>query len=66
MPLPEMLMQVAPGNVRLCNPENPVQDKAVILWTPTAARTALNHEWLKTGPFSSLIKPRIKLASLGA
>jgi hypothetical protein len=46
-----MLVQVAPGYARSRNPENPIQDKAVISRTPPAARTALNHERLKTGPF---------------
>lgn len=46
-----MLVQVAPGNARSCDPENPIQDKAVIPRSPPAARAALNHERLKTGPF---------------
>ena len=46
-----MLVQVAPGHARPCDPENPIQDKAVIPRTPSAARTALNHERFKTGPF---------------
>jgi hypothetical protein len=33
------------------DPENPIQDKAVIPRAPSAARAALNHERLKTGPF---------------
>ena len=46
-----MLVQVAPGNTGPRNPENPIQNKAMISRTPPAARTALDHEWLKTGPF---------------
>ena len=46
-----MLMQVTPGYARSRNPENPIQDKAVIPRAPSAARTALNYERLKTGPF---------------
>ena len=46
-----MLVQVAPGNTRPRNPENPIQNKAVIPRTPPAARTALDHERLKAGPF---------------
>ena len=46
-----MLMQVAPSNACSGNPENPVQDKAVIPRTPTATSATLNHERLKTGPF---------------
>ena len=44
-------MQVAPGYTRSRDPKNPIQDKAVISWAPSAARTALNHERLKIGPF---------------
>jgi hypothetical protein len=50
-PFAEMLVQVAPGYTRSRNPENPIQDKAVISWAPPATRTALNHERLKTTPF---------------
>ena len=46
-----MLMQVAPGNTRPRNPENPIQNKTMIPRTTAAARTSLDHEWLKTGPF---------------
>jgi hypothetical protein len=46
-----MLVQVAPGHARPCDPENPIQDKAVISRAPPAPRSALNHEWLKTSPF---------------
>jgi hypothetical protein len=50
-PFAEMLVQVAPGYARSRNPENPIQDKAMISRAPPATRTAFNHEWLKTGPF---------------
>lgn len=50
-PLAEILMQVTPGHPRSRNPENPIQDEAVISRAPPATRTALNHERLKTGPF---------------
>jgi hypothetical protein len=46
-----MLVQVAPGHARPCDPENPIQNKAVISRAPPAARSALDHEWLKTRPF---------------
>ena len=50
-PLAEMLVQVTPGNTRPGNPENSIQNKAVIPRSPPAACTALNHKRLKTGPF---------------
>ena len=50
-PFTEMLMQVAPGNAGSRNPENPIQNKAMISRTAPAPRTALDHEGLKTGPF---------------
>ena len=43
-----MLVQVAPGNAGTCNPENPIQNKALISRTPPAACTPLDHERLKT------------------
>lgn len=46
-----MLVEITPGNTRPRNPENPIQNKAVVSWSPPAARTALNHERFKTGPF---------------
>jgi len=45
-----MLVQVAPGHARSRNPENPIQDKAVISRAPSAARSALDHKRLKTRP----------------
>jgi hypothetical protein len=50
-PFAEMFVQVAPGYARPGYPENPTQNKAMISRTPPAARTALDHEWLKAGPF---------------
>jgi hypothetical protein len=50
-PFAKMLMQIAPGNARPCNPENAIQNKAMIPRTPPATRAALTHEWRKTGPF---------------
>jgi hypothetical protein len=50
-PFAEMLVQVAPGNARPRNPENPIQNKAMIPRSSPAARTALDHEWLETRPF---------------
>ena len=46
-----MLVQVAPGNARSRDPENPIQNKAMISRTPPAACTTLDHERLKTSPF---------------
>jgi hypothetical protein len=50
-PFAKMLMQIAPGNASACNPENPIQNKAMIPRASPAARTALDHEWLETRPF---------------
>ena len=50
-PFAEMFMQIAPGNTSACNPENPIQNKAMIPRATATARTALDHERLKTGPF---------------
>jgi hypothetical protein len=46
-----MLVQIAPRDTRSRDPENTIQNKAVVPWTPPAAGTALNHERLKTRPF---------------
>ena len=46
-----MFVQVAPGNARSRNPENPIENKAVVPWTTPAARASLDHEWLKASPF---------------
>ena len=50
-PFTEMFVQVAPGHPRPRDPENAIQNKAMIFWASPATRTALNHERLKTGPF---------------
>ena len=50
-PFAEMFMQIAPGSAGARNPENPIQNKAMIPRTTTAARASLDHEWLKTRPF---------------
>ena len=39
-------MQVAPSNACPCDPENSIEDKAVIPRAAPAARAALNHERL--------------------
>ena len=46
-----MLVQVAPSNASPRNPENPIENKAMIPRTAATARTPLNHERLKAGPF---------------
>jgi hypothetical protein len=46
-----MFVQIAPRNTGSCNPENPIQNKAVVPRAPTAARTTLNYKRLKTVPF---------------
>ena len=50
-PLAKMLMQIAPSNTRSRDPENPIQNKAMIPRTAAAARAAFDHEWFKTRPF---------------
>jgi hypothetical protein len=50
-PFAKMLVQIAPGNTGARDPENPIQNKPMILRTPPAARPALDHERLKAGPF---------------
>jgi len=46
-----MLVQITPGNTRPRNPENPIQNKAMISRAAPTARAALNHKRLKAGPF---------------
>ena len=60
-PLAKMLVQIAPGNARPRNPENPVKNKAMIPRTTPAARAAFDHEWRKTVSF--LITLQITAAS---
>ena len=45
-----MFVQVAPGNACSRNPENPIKNKPMVPRTTPAARTALDHEWLKASP----------------
>jgi len=46
-----MLVKIAPCDTRSRDPENAIQNKAVVPWTPPAPGTPLNHKWLKTRPF---------------
>lgn len=46
-----MLVQIAPRDTRSGDPENTIQNKAMVPWSAPAASAALNHERLKTGPF---------------
>jgi hypothetical protein len=50
-PFAEMFMQVAPGNTRPRNPENPIQNKPMVPRTPPATRTPFDYKGLETGPF---------------
>ena len=50
-PFAEMFVQITPGNAGSRNPENPIQNKAMIPRATATARTPLNHEWRKTRPF---------------
>ena len=50
-PFAELLVQVAPGHARPRNPENPIQNKPVVPWPPSAPGTPLDHERLKARPF---------------
>ena len=58
-----MLMQVAPCIARPRNPENPIQNMTMVPRATTTARVALDHRWFKAAHSSSLIKPRITIAS---
>ena len=49
-PFAKMFVQVAPGNARPPDPENPIKNKPMVPRTTPAARTALDHEWLKASP----------------
>jgi hypothetical protein len=46
-----MLVQVAPCDTRSRNPENPIQNKAMVSRTAAAAGTTLDYERLQAGPF---------------
>jgi hypothetical protein len=49
-PLPEMLVQVPPLRSSTGEPENPIQNKAVILRPPPTMRAADRYERLETRP----------------
>ena len=46
-----MLVKVAPRDTCSRNPEYAIQNKAMVPWPPTTARTAFDHERLKPAPF---------------
>lgn len=50
-PLAEMLMQITPLRARPDDPENSIENKAMVLGPPTAMRAANRHERLKACPF---------------
>jgi hypothetical protein len=50
-PFAKMLMQIEPGNACSRNPENPIQNKAMIPRSPTTARSTLDHKRFQIGPF---------------
>jgi hypothetical protein len=50
-PFAEMIGQITPWNTRPRNPENPIQNKPMVLRAPPSARPAAHHKRLKTGPF---------------
>ena len=50
-PFAKMFVQVAPGNARPRDPENPIKNKAMVPRAASAASTALNHKRLQTRPF---------------
>ena len=50
-PFAEMLVQITPLGTSAGEPEYAIQNKTMILRASSAARTALDHEGLKTGPF---------------
>jgi hypothetical protein len=50
-PFAKVLMQIAPGNARPRNPENPIQNKPVVPRATATPGAALDHERLKAGPF---------------
>jgi hypothetical protein len=47
----EMFMQIAPSDTGPSNPENPIQNKAMVPRTPPATRAAFDHERFQTCPF---------------
>jgi len=50
-PFPKTIGQIPPWSPRSGNPENAIQNKTMVLWTPAAPRAAFNHKRLKTDPF---------------
>jgi hypothetical protein len=46
-----MFVQIAPRDTRSSDPENPIQNKAMVPRAPTTPRTSFDHEWLKAVPF---------------
>jgi hypothetical protein len=50
-PFAEILRQITPGHAGSCNPENTIQNKAVVLRSPATASPTRNRKWFKTGPF---------------
>ena len=46
-----MLVQITPRDTRARDPENTIQNKPMVPWTPPTTCAPLNHERLKTGPF---------------
>jgi hypothetical protein len=46
-----MLMQIEPYHTRPHNPENPIQNKAMVPWPATAPDTAFDHARLQVRPF---------------
>jgi hypothetical protein len=50
-PLAKMIRQIPPLRARACNPENSIQNKAMIPWRPSTSWTALHHEWFEEAPF---------------
>ena len=50
-PFAKMFMQVAPRNAGAGNPENPIENEAVVPWATPAARPSFDHERFKPRPF---------------
>jgi hypothetical protein len=46
-----MIRQIAPRDAGPRNPENTIQNTAMVLWAPPPARPTAHDEGLKTGPF---------------
>ena len=50
-PFAEMFVQVAPLRPGAGDPENPIENKAMVLRPSPAMGAPNRHEWLKAGPF---------------